>query len=570
MKFQVKIGGVSTDTTTTVVNFADAETEDLSFMLGNRLHWSGGVWRYYSTTIDAKATTATPRVNFKWIWQLEIVTNHAEDDKQHNVHFPRVFVDSLNIKATEKPSTQIYETGLIAYQAADEKIQFDESGLDILSTQGTISVSSLKTPTLLLDNASGSNPSISPSTTYISGSILSIIGSTAHGRSLAGSGNPSGDLVLQTSAGGAATGSNYDGGDAGNIYQYLGKPGQPVGTGASGSYGKVFMGYDSSSLSLNENLLNIRHVSSSIGLQYGRPDNSTNATANEIIGKIDFIDGDGTVKNSIKSLGQNGQFILEGGNVGIGNTAPPYELTVEGQISASHSGNDNPTLYIRNTNGDGDGTWNNGALIQSWVGDTDGIDLRNTNDGDYFLGNNQQGNGIFMYDGTGGVCLTYAGSVVCRVDSSGGLEVASGALGVGATPSGTGGHIRASNDIVAFYSDERLKEKITIGIENPIDKIKNINTFTYRHNELANTLGFVDDKIYIGVGAKAVKESLPEAVEVAPFDANEDGSSKSGEDYLTVQYERLVPLLIEAIKEQQVQIDELKQEIKEIKNGTSK
>jgi hypothetical protein len=161
------------------------------------------------------------------------------------------------------------------------------------------------------------------------------------------------------------------------------------------------------------------------------------------------------------------------------------------------------------------------------------------------------------------------------IDSGGtvkvrGLEVASSALGVGATPSATAGHIRATDDIVAFYSDERLKEKITIGIENPIDKIKNINTFTYKHNELANTLGFKGDKIYIGVGAKAVKESLPEAVEVAPFDANEDGSSKSGEDYLTVQYERLVPLLIEAIKEQQEQIVELKQQIEEIKDGMSK
>ena len=145
-----------------------------------------------------------------------------------------------------------------------------------------------------------------------------------------------------------------------------------------------------------------------------------------------------------------------------------------------------------------------------------------------------------------------------------------GGCGVGASPATTACHIRASNDIVAFYSDERLKEKITIGIENPIDKIKNINTFTYRHNELANTLGFVDDKIYIGVGAQSVKDSLPEAVEIAPFDIDEDGNSKSGEDYLTVQYERLVPLLIEGIKDQQGQIDDLKQQIEEIKNGSSK
>jgi len=144
-----------------------------------------------------------------------------------------------------------------------------------------------------------------------------------------------------------------------------------------------------------------------------------------------------------------------------------------------------------------------------------------------------------------------------------------GGIGFGATPAGTTGHIRASNDIVAFYSDERLKEKITIGIENPIGKIKNINTFTYRHNELANTLGFVDDKTYVGVGAQSVKEVVPEAVELAPFDVDDDGNSKSGENYLTVQYERLVPLLIEGMKDQQKQIDEMKQEIEELKNGST-
>ena len=47
---------------------------------------------------------------------------------------------------------------------------------------------------------------------------------------------------------------------------------------------------------------------------------------------------------------------------------------------------------------------------------------------------------------------------------------------------------------------------------------------------------------------------------LAPFDTTDgvDKKSKSGEDYLTIDYARITPLLIEAIKEQQTQIDELK------------
>ena len=85
---------------------------------------------------------------------------------------------------------------------------------------------------------------------------------------------------------------------------------------------------------------------------------------------------------------------------------------------------------------------------------------------------------------------------------------------------------------------------------------------TYNWNDLANEIDpkvFDKTKSNVGVFAQDVQEVLPEAVKRAPFDLDKgEGTSKSGEDYLTVQYERMVPLLIEAIKEQQAQIDELK------------
>jgi len=54
-------------------------------------------------------------------------------------------------------------------------------------------------------------------------------------------------------------------------------------------------------------------------------------------------------------------------------------------------------------------------------------------------------------------------------------------------------------------------------------------------------------------------------VKPAPFDTDSKGNSISGDNYLTVQYEKIVPLLIESIKEQQTQIDLLREEINLLK-----
>jgi hypothetical protein len=127
-------------------------------------------------------------------------------------------------------------------------------------------------------------------------------------------------------------------------------------------------------------------------------------------------------------------------------------------------------------------------------------------------------------------------------------------LGVGTPATGTTGEIRATNNITAYYSDDRLKTRVS-NIVDPIEKIKTLNGFTYYPNEIAQAFGY-KYQLEVGVSAQEVQKVQPEIVVPAPID----------EKYFTVRYEKLIPLLIESIKEQQTQIDVLKAEVAELKS----
>jgi hypothetical protein len=109
------------------------------------------------------------------------------------------------------------------------------------------------------------------------------------------------------------------------------------------------------------------------------------------------------------------------------------------------------------------------------------------------------------------------------------------------------GNLSVTQDITAFASDERLKTNIK-SLENALDKVMQLSGFTYNFNEIGQKLGFDTEITYVGVSAQQVQAVLPEAVKSCPVDEN----------YMTVQYEKLVPLLIEAIKELKAEINELK------------
>jgi len=127
-----------------------------------------------------------------------------------------------------------------------------------------------------------------------------------------------------------------------------------------------------------------------------------------------------------------------------------------------------------------------------------------------------------------------------------GSSVQFGSFGVGTAASGTTGEIRATNNITAYYSDDRLKTKLS-GIESALEKLCSLSGFFYEANETAQALGY-DPVREVGLSAQEVQKVLPEIVVPAPIDAQ----------YLTIRYERLAPLIVEAIKELKAEVDELK------------
>ena len=104
------------------------------------------------------------------------------------------------------------------------------------------------------------------------------------------------------------------------------------------------------------------------------------------------------------------------------------------------------------------------------------------------------------------------------------------------------GAISASGDVIAYQSSDRnLKDNI-VPIESPLEKLSQINGVAFDWNNKQDLYTGRD----IGVIAQEIEKVLPEIVQ----------TRESG--YKAVRYDKIVALLIEAIKEQQLQIDELK------------
>ena len=136
---------------------------------------------------------------------------------------------------------------------------------------------------------------------------------------------------------------------------------------------------------------------------------------------------------------------------------------------------------------------------------------------------------------TTNVATTFSNTTDSTSKTTGALIVGGG-LGVNNT-------INAGGDVIAYASsDERLKDNIK-PIENPLDKISQISGNTFDWNSEKQNI--YNGKDY-GVIAQEIQKVMPELV-----DTRDSG-------YLAVKYDKIVPLLIESIKELKREIEELK------------
>ncbi len=267
------------------------------------------------------------------------------------------------------------------------------------------------------------------------------------------------------------------------------------------------------------------------------------------------------------------------GYLGIGNTSPGFALDIAttnaGSIAWQRTGvsakrwgitSDNSNTYLRNES--------DSVTVMTFA--NGGTSTANG----YFVANSR------LYATTGMQIVTplyLAGSGATydapttgyrMVESYGAQWVSGGSVWhhslinssyiAGFGPSGSNygsGNCYLTGTLSQNYSDIRLKNDLGT-IENALDKVMTLRGFRYTINALGKELGFNDDGVEAGLSAQDVQAVLPEAVMLAGSDMapGPDGEtvSKSGEYYLTLRYDRVVPLLVNAIKELKAEFDAYK------------
>jgi hypothetical protein len=183
------------------------------------------------------------------------------------------------------------------------------------------------------------------------------------------------------------------------------------------------------------------------------------------------------------------------------------------------------------------------------------------------------GSGEFRTEGN--VNIVHNGSVGGHLNTTKWLTIANGLtteaafepefnLYIGSLhATGSEGSIGTTKNIVAYVSDKRLKDDLK-NIENPIEKIKQIGGYNFTWGTGSVRPGEKD----VGVISQEVEEIMPEVIRNFTHRRGDVERGATPGTFKSVLYDRMVPLLVEGIKEQQDQIDYLKDQINTLVCGS--
>ena len=229
-----------------------------------------------------------------------------------------------------------------------------------------------------------------------------------------------------------------------------------------------------------------------------------------------------TTTNNVETVSTSNGVVFEG------NAADDNEITLlAATVSADR------TITLPNASGTVALTSNiitNNNQITNGEGYISSFDITAQTDSKYLRSNaNDTATGI----------ISITNSTASTSKTTGALKVTGGV--------GISGALNVGGDVVAFASsDERLKDNIEL-ISNPIEKVQSLRGVTWDWNSNADILQQTLPNV--GVIAQDVEKVLPQLV------IDRDNGFKG------VDYAKLTGLLIEAVKDQQKQIDELKSKL---------
>jgi len=298
-------------------------------------------------------------------------------------------------------------------------------------------------------------------------------------------------------------------------------------------------------------------------------DDAGNVTATGDLTAAFFI-GDGSQLTNVPGVTQwddvTGGINYAGGNVGIGTATPSQKLDVDGvgavtQLKVAPAASTGPAVAQL-----GEGRTGDGLAYIDWYASAGVQDFR--------IIRNAGVNATVDLQQFGSGAMTFWTDSAERmsIDSSGNVKINTGNLELsngGGWYQSDASWVRSLNDVAVYnanttanafttpgdftagYSDMRLKTHLGT-IPDALDKVCSLEGFYYERNDKAVELGYTGGERRVGLSAQDVQAVLPEVVKDAPINID------NGTDYLTIDYERVVPLLVESIKDLRAEIDELK------------